>query len=202
MGDNVVKGQLPGQRPSHPWSYMSRPVYLIAASADVSAALTEAGVTVAPFDDPAGLGPLEEQEPGVILIDRASTSEQGALALADRVSRAGAGWVLATLEAIGENSVRTVSLGAPHSVEEVAEWATSESESSEVLMDLDGVLADVARLRHDLNNPLTSALAEIQLMLFDVEDPEVRESLEVAQTQLRRMRDMIAATRHLRPHRL
>jgi len=52
-----------------------------------------------------------------------------------------------------------------------------------------------------LNNPLTSALAEVQLLLFDVEDAEVRESLEVAQTQLRRMRDMIAAARHLSPHR-
>ena len=201
MDDNVDEDQLPGQRTCLSWSDMSGPVHLIAASSDVSAVFTGAGVEAATFDDLPGLGPLEEKEPGVILIDRASTSEQDALALAERVSRAGPGWVLAMLAANDEKSARTVSLGAPHSVEEVAGWAASESESSHVLMDLDGVLADVARLRHDLNNPLTSALAEVQLLLFDVEDAEVRESLEVAQTQLRRMRDMIAAARHLSPHR-
>ena len=69
-------------------------------------------------------------------------------------------------------------------------------------MELRGVLADVARIRHDLNNPLTSALAEVQLLLFDTEDEEVREALEVIQSQLRRMRDLIASTSYLRPPRV
>ena len=60
---------------------------------------------------------------------------------------------------------------------------------------------EVARIRHDLNNPLTSALAEVQLLLFDANDEELRESLEVNQNQLRRMRDLIASTSHMRPPR-
>ena len=64
-----------------------------------------------------------------------------------------------------------------------------------------GILSEVARIRHDLNIPLTSALAEVQLLLFDVNDEEVRASLEVMQSQLRRLRDIIASTSHMGPPR-
>jgi signal transduction histidine kinase len=53
----------------------------------------------------------------------------------------------------------------------------------------------VARARHDINNPLTSALAEVQLLLMDHPDDgapgEVRESLLLVQGQLRRIRDLV-----------
>ncbi len=89
----------------------------------------------------------------------------------------------------------------PLSSEEVASFAREPEQNPGVLMELQRILADVARIRHDLNNPLTSALAEVQLLLFDVNDEELRESLEVIQSQLRRMRDLVVSTSHMRPPR-
>lgn len=59
-------------------------------------------------------------------------------------------------------------------------------------LELCQILAFVARARHDINNPLTSALAETQLLLMDVEEPETRTGLETIEAQLRRIRDLVA----------
>lgn len=59
-------------------------------------------------------------------------------------------------------------------------------------LELCRVLSFVARARHDINNPLTSALAETQLLLMDVRDGEVRAGLETIEEQLRRIRDLVA----------
>jgi hypothetical protein len=48
--------------------------------------------------------------------------------------------------------------------------------------------AELARIRHDLNNPLTAAMAETQLLRMDSDD----EALGVIEAQLRRLRDLIA----------
>jgi len=56
----------------------------------------------------------------------------------------------------------------------------------------------VAKARHDLNNPLTSGLAEVQLLLMDDHPPEVQESLETIQEQFRRLRDVVADLSRLR----
>ncbi len=47
----------------------------------------------------------------------------------------------------------------------------------------------VVRIRHDASNPLTAALGNVQLMLEDssVPEGEVREGLEVVETELRRL---------------
>jgi signal transduction histidine kinase len=66
------------------------------------------------------------------------------------------------------------------------------------ILDLHWILRVVARARHDLNNPLTSGLAEVQLLLMDEHPPEVRESLETIQEQFRRLRDMVAELTVLR----
>jgi len=42
-------------------------------------------------------------------------------------------------------------------------------------------------------------MAETQLLLMDVEDGEVRESLETVQRQIRRIRDLVAELSVLRP---
>lgn len=59
-------------------------------------------------------------------------------------------------------------------------------------LELCQILSFVARARHDINNPLTSALAETQLLLLDVEDAETRAGLETVEEQLRRIRDLVA----------
>jgi signal transduction histidine kinase len=47
----------------------------------------------------------------------------------------------------------------------------------------------VRRVRHDANNPITAALGHVQLLLDEpvAQDPDVRESLQVVESELRRL---------------
>lgn len=51
----------------------------------------------------------------------------------------------------------------------------------------------VRRVRHDANNPLTAALGHVQLLLDDpaVSDPEVIESLQIVESELRRLTEIL-----------
>lgn len=51
----------------------------------------------------------------------------------------------------------------------------------------------VRRVRHDANNPITAALGHVQLLLDDpaVQDHEVRDSLRVVESELRRLMDIL-----------
>lgn len=65
--------------------------------------------------------------------------------------------------------------------------------------DLHEVLRFIARIRHDINNPLTAGMAEAQLLLMDVgSDAEVRESLETIQRQLQRIQALVRDLTRLR----
>jgi len=68
-----------------------------------------------------------------------------------------------------------------------------EEDSRASLLSLRLLVAELARVRHDLNNPLTAALAEVQLLLMDQPgDSEEAESLRVVEAQLKRIRDLVA----------
>lgn len=62
-------------------------------------------------------------------------------------------------------------------------------------------MEDLSRVRHDINNPLTAALAEVQLSLLDVEPgSEFETSLRVVEDQIRRIRDLVKSlTRYRTP---
>jgi len=55
--------------------------------------------------------------------------------------------------------------------------------------------ATLSRLRHTVNNALTSALAETQFTLMGELDDDARSSLTVVETQLKAIRDAVAAAR-------
>jgi hypothetical protein len=102
------------------------------------------------------------------------------------------------LDATGaEGGGTPVSLGWPTGFDEILRWADGAADTT--VLELRHVLTRVARARHDVNNPLTSAMAEAQLALLDVEQPGIREGLLVIEEQLRRIRDLVAALRVLRP---
>ena len=65
-------------------------------------------------------------------------------------------------------------------------------EETRPVMSLPTFTRIVAKARHDINNPLTVAMAETQLLLLDVEDAEVRSGLEAVEQQLRTIRDLVA----------
>jgi signal transduction histidine kinase len=71
-------------------------------------------------------------------------------------------------------------------------------EEEPVLLDLRRTLSRISRARHDINNPLTSGLAEAQLALMDVRDPAVKEALETIEAQFRRIRDLVGGITWLR----
>ena len=58
----------------------------------------------------------------------------------------------------------------------------------------------VRRVRHDANNPITAALGHVQLLLDDpaVTDDEVRESLRIVESELRRLTDILRKLNEVR----
>jgi signal transduction histidine kinase len=175
------------------------PVYLVGspdgALSPVVTALGEAAAVVAPGG--AGQG-LAERAPGVVILDADGMRGRD---LVELLSTLGAPWTIAVLDSGDPPSLRTLSLGARNRVEDVRSHLEDPASKPAMLLDLDRALREMARLRHDLNNPLTAAMAEAQLLLMDAGDDDARESLEGILQQLRRIRDMLAASRHLRPRR-
>lgn len=58
----------------------------------------------------------------------------------------------------------------------------------------------VRRVRHDANNPITAALGHVQLLLDDpaVTDVEVRDSLRIVESELRRLTDILRKLNEVR----
>jgi signal transduction histidine kinase len=109
------------------------------------------------------------------------------------------GWLPVFVQAPGDGRparLLPVSLGWPADAGELARWLDGADDAH--VFELRHVLTRVARGRHDLNNPLTSAMAEIQLALMDAHDPAIRKGLETVEEQLRRIRDLVAGLRTLR----
>jgi signal transduction histidine kinase len=55
------------------------------------------------------------------------------------------------------------------------------------------IVAHVRKVRHDANNPITAALGHVQLLLDDpaVTDPDVKESLRIVESELRRLTEIL-----------
>ena len=138
--------------------------------------------------------------PGVLLLPVRDVPAEELLAalLIAAEAPADAPWLPVLVEpgANGEPRARPISLGWPVAPGELARWTQGEPA---LVLELRYVLARVARSRHDLNNPLTSAMAETQLAQMDASEPQVRAGLETVQQQLKRMREMIAGLKVLRP---
>lgn len=148
------------------------------------------------------LGRADAAEPGVVLLAPEQLSLSELLTLADRLYAGGSGWRFVVVREGDPVDLQVLSVGHPEELPAVARGLTATEPHPGALMELRHLLREVSRARHDINNPLTSALAEAQLLLMDVEEEgEVREGLEVIQTQLRRIRDLVADTGHIRPPR-
>jgi len=139
--------------------------------------------------------------PGLVLADPETVTADQLLSVLRPLTTAAFGWIVALVGDDEPPSVRILSLAPGVSVERVVAFARDRDDAPESLLELQQVLGAVSRVRHDLNNPLTSALAEVQLMLMDAGEGDMREALEVVQAQLRRIRDLIASTGYLKPTR-
>jgi len=146
-----------------------------------------------PSHHPAG-GALATQVPVTrLVLVGAGVSPEETLKLVRAVAERDETWVPLVLDAEGAEGdpvARTLSVGFPLVLDELLDRV---DEAEKPILELRTVLRYISRARHDINNPLTSGLAETQLLLMDVEEGEIRESLEVIQDQLRRIRDLVAA---------
>lgn len=176
---------------------MSAPVYLSLESGPLRDACREAFAPSSP--ESVSLDDLLEDDgapPGLVLtsgqrphLDRA----------AKRLQERDEAWTVAAVESGPDGPrIQAVSRSFAGGLTETAEAWMQEARPAP-LLEIRGTLREIAKARHDINNPLTSALAEVQLLLMDVDDAEVREGLEVVEEQLRRIRDLVAQTGHLRP---
>jgi signal transduction histidine kinase len=138
-------------------------------------------------------------EPGIVLVGPHVPWPE-TVQLADRLDAREGRWIVVALEkpsTVGDFIGRPLSPGVRQDLAEVVAAAGPGADG--VLMELGTVLHHVARARHDINNPLTTILAETQLLLLDTEEGALRESLETIERQARRIRDLVARLSVLRP---
>ena len=144
---------------------------------------------------------MRGRDPGVLLLSVDLPADQVVAAITQAAAASSeASWLPVLVDRApddGRARAVPISIGWPTPPEQVVRWAGRQEDAA--VLELRHVLARVARSRHDINNPLTSAMAEAQLALMDVTDPVVRQSLETIEEQLRRIRDLVADLRVLRP---
>ena len=171
----------------------SRPVYLLAPANADSGGFALAGRDPIVLHDHAELA---GRAGGVLLLHTGLPDAQLIGALRDAATLPGP-WLAVLLDMSGPEPIATpISLGWPTSAAEIARWADAAPDAN--VLELRHVLARIARARHDVNNPLTSAMAEAQLALADATEPEIRTGLAVIEEQLKRIRDLIASLKVFR----
>jgi len=138
-----------------------------------------------------------DRPPALVLLLADSVSAADQLALLRELASGGPPWIVGLVEEGAEGvGVRTLSLGWPRTLDELAEYARGEGEPP---LELRDVVRRVARARHDINNPLTSALAQTQLLLLDHDDDGLGGELRDVEAQIKRITDLVAGTASIRP---
>ena len=140
-------------------------------------------------------------EPGWVFLPPEVPAEELASLLEGLGKRQG-GWSPVVLKEYGgELRALSISPGFARPVSEVVGRVQAGGPDAS-LISFRYALGILSRIRHDVNNPLTAALAETQLLLMD-HDPESEtgRSLKVVEEQLHRIRDLIALLNALRPPR-
>ena len=132
---------------------------------------------------------------GGVVVVSASISCEEQMALVDRLTDLPGDWTILLVRR-GEGGAWEAVPLSPGFPTPLAAAARGEGGG----VGLRAFMRSVARARHDINNPLTSALAEVQLLLLDGnDDPMIIESLNLVQEQLRRIRDLVIDLTRFRP---
>lgn len=173
------------------------PVYLVGPSGGRLASVTTVLAAAERIAAEGSAAALAERRPGVVVLEAEQMRVEELLGILSTLPEEQ--WTVALVTEDDPPCLRTISLGARDTLGDVHRHASNPSSTPGCLLDLNRALAEMARVRHDLNNPLTAAMAEAQLLLMDASGDEERESLESILQQLRRIRDMLASSRHLRP---
>lgn len=143
--------------------------------------------------------PDPDQPPGWVFIG-ADVSPDVALALLRRLGRLKGPW---SPVLVGEDGTTALPLSPGHEAPlEDAARRTAGTVSEAGAISFRVAHADLSRIRHDINNPLTAALAEVQLALMDhPPGSETAQGLNVVERQIRRIRDLAGDLSAYRTHR-
>jgi len=176
----------------------SLPVYVVAApGGPADAWVAEFGEDTQRLATVAEARTMADRPPGIVLLDPAGVEVRDLLDLAAALPAPS--WIVAVIAGTDPPVLRVVSFSPEETPEDAARYASDPEQARDRMLALPRVLAEISRARHDINNPLTSAMAETQILLMDQLAEEAREGLEAVQSELRRIRDLVASTRHLRP---
>lgn len=178
---------------------MQKPVYLLGVGARAfQAAVAPSSVEARCFSTPGDLFDDPELAPGLVVLGAQLTDDDLREAF-EGFGRHGGEWtpVLLVSPEGGAPLGVPVSSASPAALADLLERYLDPEEARPV-PSLPTMLRIVSRARHDINNPLTAALAETQLLLMDVEDGKTRTALEAIEEQLRRIRDLTAGLTRFR----
>jgi signal transduction histidine kinase len=138
------------------------------------------------------LGPASGYGPGWVLLPARTPAELLISALS-RLGGEGGEWA-PLLVSYGDAgpTVTPLLFGYPEDLEGSLPRIRGE-EANTGLLSFRALLQDLSRIRHDINNPLTAAFAEVQLQLMDAEPgSESMKALSVVEGELYRIRDLVA----------
>jgi signal transduction histidine kinase len=180
------------------------PRYILAGSPDSARRVRQALQELEPLTEVSSAAAVlddGELEPGwLFMTSDLPTGEVESLILG--LGKRGGSWSPVALEERhGEIRAVPVSPGFARPLNEtVGKVRSGGTEAS--LLSFRYALGVLSKIRHDVNNPLTAALAETQLLMMDTEEgTEASQSLRMVEHQLHRIRDLIALLNALRPPR-
>ena len=182
----------------------SMPRYLVAAASSSASRVREALQDLEPLEELSSIEAVlsdGDLEPGWVFLSPGVPATEVARLLAGLGTRQGRWSPVVLQENGGEFRALSLSPGFARPLPEVVERVQAGGPDAS-LISFRYALGILSRIRHDVNNPLTAALAETQLLLMD-HDPESEagRSLKVVEEQLHRIRDLIALLNALRPPR-
>ncbi len=150
------------------------------------------------FVDPSTWSQGSFEHPGIVVFVPQDLSAAELVVGLGLLARGRGEWLPAVGEIVdGTPTLRPLSLGYAHEVSDARE-RHQDPEGAAPVLELRKVISEISIARHDINNPLTSGLAETQLLLMDITEGEAREGLETIQRQFRRVRDMVKALTPIR----
>jgi len=180
------------------------PRYILAGSPDSASRVRQALRELEPLTEVSSVASIlddAELEPGWLFMTSDLPKGEVESLILGLGDRSGSWSPVALEERDGEVRGVSVSPGFAFPLDEIVEKVRSGGTEASFLS-FRYALGVLSKIRHDVNNPLTAALAETQLLMMDTEEgTEVSQSLGMVEQQLHRIRDLVALLNALRPPR-
>ena len=172
-----------------------RPLYLLGNGPLTERIAADARIpSDAVFPGAAAFLPLEPRRPGAVILPPGELPVADVVQVITACVGAGGAWAPAFAQADAEGlHLLLAAPGHRYHLDQVADFCRTGQ--GDVFLGIADIVERVRAGRHDINNPLAAGMAETQLLLMDVTDPETRRALMTIEEQMRRIRDLVASLR-------